>query len=116
MSKLKPYHKKGPGREKMNRSQEQEKECAERIGGTLVKGSGCGAEKGDVRKPGFVRVECKSTVHESFRITREVVEKIEREALGAGEVPVLEVEFAGEPKLKVLVIPAYALKLIVDLI
>ncbi len=115
MGKLKIPKSKDKRLEKIHRSQAQEAACADRLGGAVVKGSGCGAEKGDVRLPTLVRVECKSTLKQSFSVTREMMEKIERTALAAGEIPALEVELAQEPKLRVVVVPVHALKLIIDL-
>lgn len=75
------------------RSKQQEKQLAKLIGGRLVKGSGSGQEKGDVRKQGIVRIEAKTTKHESFRVTVEMLDKIEAAAISADEIPVVEIEF-----------------------
>ncbi len=95
------------------RAPAQEAASARRLGGHTTKGSGSGHEKGDVRVHGVVRVECKTTRHDSFRVTRAMVEKIEEAALGAGEVPVLEVELALGAK-RVYVVPDWALEAILD--
>lgn len=95
-----------------SRSPKQEKELAKRIGGKQVKGSGCGFAKGDVRLKNKVLVEAKCTEKKSFALTRKLVRKIEDEACGNGELPVIEIEFLnkGKPHDKIYVIPAWALE------
>ena len=93
-----------------------EKKIAQRLGGVRVKGSGSGAEKGDVRVKNVLRVEAKCTAKKSFTVTREMVEKIERHALASGELPAIEIEFLdekGKPAGKVAVVPTYVLDMIV---
>lgn len=95
----------------------QEKEVAKRIGGRTTKASGASYEKGDARRKGFVRVECKCTSNKSFSITREMIEKIENAALGSGEIPVIEIELLGpdgRPQHKVAVVPSWALESLHD--
>jgi Holliday junction resolvase len=68
--------------------------------------------KGDVRKKRVLRLECKCTKNKSFSVTREMVEKIENAALGAGEVPAILIEFLGpdgKPLHEVAVVPRYVL-------
>tara|TARA_Y100000310_G_scaffold295374_1_gene326647 strand:+ start:871 stop:1116 length:246 start_codon:yes stop_codon:yes gene_type:complete len=48
--------------------------------------------KSDVRKIDAVRVECKTTRGKGFRVTREMLEKVEREA-GGMETPILQLDF-----------------------
>ena len=80
-------------RDNLRRSRRQEKRVAEDVGGSCQAGSGSRWEmKGDVRKLDAVRVECKTTRGKGFRVTREVLEKIEREASGL-ETPVLQLDF-----------------------
>lgn len=97
------------------RAPQQEKAIAKRIGGSLVKGSGCGSVKGDVRLRGFVRVEAKTTKNDSFRVTTELVEKLESAVFGSGEIPIMQVELASG-KARILVMPDWALDLIVEAI
>ncbi len=78
-----------------NRAPVQEREIANRIGGKVTKASGAQMEKGDARIKGLLRVEAKSTSNKSFSVTREMIEKIEAAALGAGEVPYIEIELLG---------------------
>lgn len=95
------------------RSPNQEKETAKRIGGAVVRGSGCGYEKGDVRKKGIVRVECKTTTKASFSVTRSDLLKIEAEALSGGEIPAYCVEFIEASGKKIgsyLIMPEWALE------
>lgn len=98
------------------RSEKQEMECADRLGGTLVSGSGSGQVRGDVRVTGILRLENKCTAKKSFSITREMVEKIENAALMSGEVPAIQVEFldeAGRVLHRLCVVPDYVLDTIV---
>jgi len=100
-----------------NRAPIQESETAERLGGRVVRGSGCGSEKGDARVEGVIRVENKTTRAKSFSVTREMIAKIESAALSAGEVPALEVEFLdqnGKPVSSVSLIPNWALEMLID--
>ena len=91
------------------RAKKQELEAAKRL---LVRGSGCGSVKGDVRLKGITRLECKTTKHKSFALSRELVERIESAAMGAGEVPAFEIEFCSEDgvkELSCLVMPTWVL-------
>jgi hypothetical protein len=51
--------------------------------------------KGDVRAAGEVRAECKTTSAKSYSLKLDEWTKIQSEALGGGEVPVMQVEFQG---------------------
>ncbi len=70
-----------------------EKKTAKRVGGYVTTGSGNKREKGDIRKRGVTRIEHKATQHASFRVTLEMLEKIELAARGCDEIPILVVEF-----------------------
>lgn len=94
------------------RAVKQEGETATRLGGRLTPGSGARDEKGDVRIKGLARIECKTTKNASFSVTRETLAKIADAACGAGEIPVLLVEFndgKGKRLQEVAVIPSYCL-------
>ena len=100
-----------------NRAPKQEAETAKRLGGRVVRGSGCGSEKGDARVEGVIRVENKTTRAKSFSVTREMIAKIESAALSAGEVPAMEIEFLneqGKPVSSISLIPNWALEILVD--
>ena len=91
------------------RSREQEKEAAARLGGRITKASGAGAfEKGDVRVKGLLRVEAKTTKHKSFSVTGEMLDKIEQQAVMAGEFPAMEIEIEGGAR-RVYVVPTWVL-------
>lgn len=98
------------------RSRKQEQELADRIGGDTTPASGAKHIKGDVRLQRVVRLECKTTTKKSFSVTREMLDKIQNAACGAGEIPAFVVEFldgtrsAGE----FVVLPSYALDYLVD--
>jgi hypothetical protein len=77
------------------RSPIQEKLTADRIKGTLTRGSGNQQEKGDVRVRGVARVENKTTKHASFSITVEHLEKLDKAVLGTKEIHFMQVEILG---------------------
>lgn len=65
-----------------------------------------------MRVKGVARIECKTTLHKSFSVTLEMVNKIQDAANSAGEVPILLVEFndgRGKKLGEVAVIPSYCL-------
>lgn len=100
-----------------NRSRHQEKELAKKLGGRVTLGSGNKDVKGDIRVARVARIECKTTVHSSFSVTREMVRKIQTAAMGAGELPAIIVEFIdkkGKPLSSVAVTPIWVLDLIAD--
>ena len=73
-----------------------EKGLAKRLNGYRTSGSGNKKEKGDVRVKGITRVEHKATQAASFRVTKEMLDKIENAGRGCDEVPVLVVDFLDE--------------------
>lgn len=94
-----------------------EKAIAARLGGLRVKGSGSGAEKGDVRIKGVLRIEAKCTTRKSFTVTRDMIDKIEMAALASGELPAIEIEFInekGQPTHRVAVVSTYILEMICE--
>ena len=94
-------------------SRKQEARIAVSVGGKTVVGSGAGREKGDVRKRGIVRIEAKTTQRKSFSVTRKLIEKIEDEATGCGELPAIAIDFIdenGAVEKSAYVIPSYALE------
>ncbi|QSY98690.1 hypothetical protein J2J97_31970 (plasmid) [Rhizobium bangladeshense] len=98
-----------------NRAPFQEREIAKRVGGNVTKASGAQGEKGDARVRGVVRIEAKTTSNKSFSVTREIIEKIEAAALGAGEVPYLEIELLGQdgkPTHRVAVLPVWGIDML----
>jgi hypothetical protein len=75
------------------RSMRQERELASATGGRQQRGSGClPGYKGDVRKRGHFRAECKFTKNKAYRLTKEELSKIRSEC-SFGETPVLDVTF-----------------------
>lgn len=73
-----------------------EKDLAKRVKGYRTAGSGNKNEKGDVRLRGVARIEHKATQNESFRVTKEMLQKIELAARGCDETPILIVDFLDE--------------------
>lgn len=98
------------------RSPRQERELSSRLGGEVVRGSGCGSRKGDVRVKGRVLIECKVTTKGSFRVTKGMIDKIEAEAMGQAELPVVQIEFQDPDSRRithrVCVVPEYVLELL----
>lgn len=83
--------------------------------GRRTAGSGSKMEKGDVRIPGVMRIEAKTTKHKSFSVTLEMIEKIEDAALPATEIPAIVVEFNdgnGRKLKEVAIVPTYALEMV----
>jgi hypothetical protein len=87
-------------------SRVQEKGAEKRYGARRQAASGAlGGVKGDLRIPGKLRVECKTTEAKSFSLKLSELEKIEREA-SFGELPVFEVEFrTAQPAKRYVVLP-----------
>ena len=77
------------------RSKLQEKRAARDVGGRAQKGSGSSEfAKGDFRRVGNVRGECKHTVKKTYILKEEELKKIQMEALRGGfEDWVMQVEF-----------------------
>lgn len=89
------------------RSRRQEKRTARRIGGKVQPASGAGQEKGDVRDPGHMSIECKLTRAKSYSLKLADLEKLEKEA-HSGEKPALEIEFQGVyPHKRYVVLPGW---------
>ena len=70
-----------------------ERSLAKRAGGYRTAGSGNKNEKGDVRVRGVTRIEHKATQHASFRVTKEMLEKIELAGRACDEIPIFVVDF-----------------------
>lgn len=74
-------------------SRRQELGLAEDTDSRAQKGSGALPwAKGDVRKKGIFRAECKFTRAKSYTVTRETLEKIRSEC-DFGETPLLDIQF-----------------------
>lgn len=98
------------------RARAQEAELAGRTGGVPVRGSGSGHVRGDVRLKGVARVEAKTTVHSSFRVTSAMLAALDEAVAGTDEVPVVVVELeGGGPGAPVAVVmPGWALDLVLE--
>lgn len=77
------------------RSPGQEKETAKRTGGQVTARSGAGLIKGDVRVKGIARIENKNTIHRSYSVTTETLDKLEAAIAGTSEIPVMQIELNG---------------------
>lgn len=73
-----------------------EKKLAKRAGGHRTAGSGNKKEKGDVRVHGVTRMEHKGTKHNSFRVTKDMLEKLELAGRACDEMPIFVVDFLNE--------------------
>ncbi len=76
----------------------QERRAAVDMGGRVQPGSGApDFYKGDVRAPGDIRVECKTTGSKSYVLKLSELEKIRGEALMGGEESfAMQIEFQGQ--------------------
>jgi len=98
------------------RSKKQEKELSKRLQARQISGSGSGFKKGDAYISGIVRIEAKTTLKQSFSITREMVRKVNDAAVNNDEVPVIVVEFLSErgvPECEVAVVPVKMLEILI---
>jgi hypothetical protein len=105
----------GRGSAIKKRSKDQEKRAAKRWNARGQPGSGAmDHTKGDVRKKGVLREECKFTLAKSYTIKLEELLKIEREASG-DETPFLEIEFQGiHPYRRYCILPEWALQSLME--
>ena len=77
-----------------------EKKLLKDMGAQPMPGSGATVSKGDGELPEFL-IEVKSTIAESFKVTRDVLSKVTGEAQAKGLTPALAIVFtddAGNPK------------------
>lgn len=79
-------------RDRVKRSQKQERSVADNLDGRPIGGSGGGREKGDVNTKQF-KIECKQTEKDSISIKRSWMRKIEVEAFDVGKNPLLVFDF-----------------------
>lgn len=97
--RLPKRHKKLSNSYASRMSASQEDRVARELGGYITPNSGAGSTKGDVRLRDIARVECKSTEKDKFLLSFKIIEKIRKEALASGEVPLLQLDFI-QPCLK----------------
>ena len=74
------------------RSSRQEKRNARQVGGKTTLNSGALSDKGDVKVPGVLRDENKTTKHRSFSVKLDDLRKVAAAARG-DEIPVLTICF-----------------------
>jgi hypothetical protein len=100
-------------RDNLRRSQKQEKQVAEREGARRQPASGSRpGYKGDVRKLGQYRGECKFTRAKSFTLKLETLRELELQA-NYGELPILDIEFqVGPPNWRYVVMPEWAYEML----
>lgn len=94
----------------------QEKKLAKRLGGQTITGSGSKLRKGDVEVRGIVRIEAKTTSADSFRVSKEMLQKIRNASLPSDQVPAIIIEFLnakGLPEGEVAVIPVDMLETLI---
>lgn len=88
------------------RSQDQEDRAAKRYGARTQPGSGSRpGTKGDLRKRGVLRGECKETTAKSYTLKLAELLKLQREA-STDELPLFEIEFQGvHPYQRFIILP-----------
>lgn len=84
-------------KKRRRKSQQQEKQIAKELGGQVVPGSGAfpGMKSDVVADEYGFRIEAKYTDNKSYSVTRQVIEKIRREALASGNNWLLQVDING---------------------
>lgn len=75
------------------RAPKQEHENAKRLGGVAIPASGSRFRKGDTEVPNLVRIECKATEANSFRVTRGMMQTVNEAGMLEGQIPIIEIEF-----------------------
>ena len=79
-------------KDKIRKSQKQERKTAKTFSGRTQAGSGSlSGSKGDVRSK-YNLIECKRTDHSSISIKEAWLDKIRKEAVKEGRIPVLAIE------------------------
>ena len=90
---------------KKKRWQKQEQEVADKLKGKKTKQSGAGYTKGDVQTD-LLFIECKKTTAKSFRVTEQLMNKLDKDSFGTHKIPCICVEL-GNGRM-VYVLPDYA--------
>lgn len=75
-----------------SRSGLQEKNLVDKLNAVLVRGSGRGKDKGDVKIKDILKVECKNTKKIGFTITSEMLDKM-RQMCNVNEVGFMQIDF-----------------------
>jgi hypothetical protein len=70
----------------------QEKDVKEKLQACLVRGSGSGHDKMDVKIPKLLRVECKNTLKKSYKLNLEDLTKMYK-SVKVDEVPFMQIDF-----------------------
>lgn len=78
------------------RAPKQEKATVARLKGRAIPASGSKFRKGDAEVPDLVRIECKATEADSFRVTKDMIRKIENASVGSGQIAMIEIEFVDD--------------------
>lgn len=76
-----------------HRASRAEQRICEALGARPTYNSGAGSEKGDGRRYGAYRIEAKSTLTKSYRLTAADWHKLASGCVHAGEMPVFSIEF-----------------------
>lgn len=98
------------------RAPKQEKDLSKRLGGHQIAGSGSKLRKGDISVDGIARIEAKTTSADSFRVTKDMIDKIRRASLPSDQVPAIIVEFLsakGAPDGELAIIPVDMLEALI---
>lgn len=86
---------------KKKKWQKHEKQISEIIDGKLTKGSGAGYTKGDIQSEDLF-VECKQTNAKSFRVTEQLINKLEKDSFGSKKIPCICVQLGNKRTFYVL--------------
>lgn len=92
MSVVKKRGRAGFAKSTRARSERQEKHNARANGGRLTANSGAGSDKGDVKVPGVLREECKTTLAASYVLKLEDLRKVVA-AARRDEIPIMRIAF-----------------------
>lgn len=87
------------------RSDRQEGHNARRVGGRVTANSGAGHDKGDVKVPGLLREEDKTTEKASYVLKLADLRKVAAAARG-DEIPIMRIAFEDDLRQQYVVLPS----------
>lgn len=78
-----------------------ELKLAKKFSGTRIRGSGCGAQKGDIRSEKYL-IEAKETSKDSYTLDIQKLLKLTREAFRAQRIPVFCIQFGDNTEIALI--------------
>ena len=87
------------------RSDRQEHSNAREVGGRVTANSGAGRDKGDVKVPGLLREEDKTTTKVSYVLKLDDLRKVAAAARG-DEIPIMRIAFEDDLNQQYVVVPS----------